>query len=852
MRQSVQVSDEPEKTPGDDSPAWLDQLPLPSAMLDGKGRITATNPHFRTLLAHARSLDGLALSALLAPEDRAAFQGMLAAALTGNGQPRKLEFSVPLPDGSRRWLTATAAPVSSMTAGTSPTLLLQFTDITGYKDREADLAERESRWNNALVGSSSGVWDLRLDSGTMYYSDVWRAIRGLAPGEPPPNSEEWLELLHPDDRERVLHAIERQNAGDPAYMTFDYRERHKHGHWMWIECRGACVEWNAAGQPVRIIGTDTDITGRKASEEALNRMSRRLKLALDVSRIGVFEADFTSGIADWDAGMRTIFGLDGDSDVRIGGEWEEMLHPEDAERVMKKVEHHVENLLPFSDEYRVVLGDGSTRYIRSRTLPFIDSDGHRKMIGANWDVTADLALHKELERAKTLAEARNHDLEKAKERIEHIALHDHLTDLPNRRYLDELLEQLSGDGRQNRSGLAILHIDLDRFKQINDTLGHSAGDAMLRHVARILRENVRDGDFVARIGGDEFVFVARFDGKRHQLSALADRLINELRKPVAYEGQDCRFGASIGIACDAKGRIDPRQLLLNADIALYHAKNSGRGRYSYFSLDRHDRMKDSRRLADEILRGLERDEFLPYYQFQFDADSLDVVGAETLARWHHPERGILTPGTFLATAEEIGAVADIDGLILEKALADLKRWKAQGLEIPKISVNVSSRRLHDPALKHKLNALSFDPGTVSFELLESIFLDENDEQAMENLRHLRKLGIELEIDDFGTGHASIVSLLRLSPRTLKIDRELVQKVAESRARRNLVGSIIDIGRSLGIRVVAEGVETAGHVRVLRSLGCDVLQGYGLAVPMSFDDTIGFISRQDWRRTGLAS
>ncbi|MBW8298265.1 MAG: EAL domain-containing protein [Hydrogenophaga sp.] len=827
-------------------------MPLASAMLDGRGRVTAANASFRALFAHARSLHGMTVSALLAPDDRAAFQAMLAVALTTAGEPRKLEFSVPRPDGTRLWVIACAAPVSFRTAGGGPALLLQLTDITDLKDREADLVERESRWNNALVGSASGVWDLRLDTGAMYYSDVWRAIRGLAPDEPPPDAEEWLDLLHPDDRERVLHAIERQNAGDPAYMTFDYRERHKLGHWMWIECRGACVEWNAAGQPVRIIGTDTDITGRKASEEALNRMSRRLKLALDVSRIGVFEADFATGTADWDAGMRTIFGLDGDSDVRIGGEWEEMLHPEDAERVMKKVEHHVENLLPFSDEYRVVLADGSTRYIRSRTLPFIDSDGHRKMVGANWDVTADLALHNELERAKTLAEARNRDLEKAKERIEHIALHDHLTDLPNRRYLDELLEQLSGDDRQNGGGLAILHIDLDRFKQINDTLGHSAGDAMLRHAARILRENVREGDFVARIGGDEFVFVARFDGKRHQLSALADRLINELRKPVAYEGQDCRFGASIGIACDAKGRTDPRQLLLNADIALYHAKNSGRGRYAYFSLDRSDRMKDSRRLADEILRGLERDEFLPYYQFQFDANTLDVVGAETLARWRHPERGILTPGTFLTAAEEIGAVADIDGLILEKALADLKRWTAQGVNVPKISVNVSSRRLHDPALKHKLNALTFEAGTVSFELLESIFLDENDEQAMENLRHLRKLGIELEIDDFGTGHASIVSLLRLSPKTLKIDRELVQKVADSRARRNLVGSIIDIGRSLGIRVVAEGVETAGHVRVLRSLGCDVLQGYGLAVPMLFEETIGFLDRQEWRRTKITS
>lgn len=839
------------RAPGHEPDDWLGILPLASAILDRDGRISRFNPAFGALLEHRAACEGTRLADLLAQEDRAPFQAALAAVVATAAAKRELECSIPSTVGHCRWLLAGLAPLPASIARPHG-VLLQLTDITALKEREAALAERESRWNNALVGSSSGVWDQRLDTGKMYYSDVWRSIRGLAPGEEPPDADAWVELLHPDDRERVLHAIERQNAGDPAYMTFDYRERHKLGHWMWIECRGACVEWNAEGQPVRIVGTDTDITGRKASEEALNQMSRRLKLALDVSRIGVFEADFTAGTADWDAGMRTIFGIDDSTDIVIGAQWESMLHPDDAERVLKKVEHHVENLLPFSDEYRVLLKDGSTHYIRSRTLPFIDIDGHLKMIGANWDVTGDIALHKELERAKTLAEARSDDLERAKERIEHIALHDHLTDLPNRRYLDDLLEQLAGEDRRGANGLAILHIDLDRFKQINDTLGHNAGDAMLRHAARILRENVREGDFVARIGGDEFVFVARFDGGRQQLSALAERLISQLRKPVPYEGQDCRFGASIGIACDAKGRVHPRQLLLNADIALYHAKNSGRGRYAYFSLDRHDRMKDSRRLADDLLRGLEQDEFLPFYQFQFDAGTLDIVGAETLARWNHPERGILAPGTFLATAEEIGAVADIDGIILEKAIADLDRWKALGVDMPKLSVNVSSRRLHDPALKQKLNALPLPTGIISFELLESIFLDENDEQAMDNLRYLRKLGVDLEIDDFGTGHASIVSLLRLNPKTLKIDRELVQKVADSRSRRSLVGSIIDIGRSLGIRVVAEGVETAGHVRVLRALGCDVLQGFGLAMPMAFDDTVDFIRRQAWRRTDLSS
>ena len=203
LRPNVQASREPATTPGVDDHVRLDSLPLASALIDGEGRITATNPIFRTLLAHAHPHHGTAVSALLDRQDRAAFQAMLAAALNEKGSPRNLEISVPLPDGTCRWLMATAAPVSASPTGPAAAFLLQLTDITALKEREADLAERESRWNHALTSSSSRVWDLRLDTGAMYYSDVWRSMRGLGPGEPPPNTEEWLELLHPDDRERV-------------------------------------------------------------------------------------------------------------------------------------------------------------------------------------------------------------------------------------------------------------------------------------------------------------------------------------------------------------------------------------------------------------------------------------------------------------------------------------------------------------------------------------------------------------------------------------------------------------------------------------------------------------------------
>jgi diguanylate cyclase (GGDEF)-like protein/PAS domain S-box-containing protein len=721
-------------------------------------------------------------------------------------------------------------------------------------DRELiGLVERESRWNYALVGSGLGVWDHNLHLGTRYYSDTWKTMRGMAADEEADGDyDTWIALIHPDDREFVVQAIERQNAGDQNYQVFEYRERHRLGHWIWIECRGACVEWDDQGMPLRLVGTDTDITARKETEERLAHMSRRLDLALDISGIGVFESDLDDGTVEWDARLLTIYGIKDAAKAAISDAWTESLHPDDRDRVAATVAENIARESGFQQEFRIIRGDGAERVIKAKTAFFIDGNGHRKLIGANWDVTEEVMLNAELKRSKILAEARNIELEAARESIEHLALHDFLTGLPNRRYLDRKLEELSARSDKTERSLAVLHIDLDRFKQINDTLGHRAGDAMLKHAAAILSENVRPGDFVARIGGDEFVILCSDDITAKKISNLAERIIKELGKPIRYEHHDCRFGASVGIASDSGPTLDGKQLLLNADIALYRAKGGGRNRHEFFSTDARRQVIASKRLADDILVGLERREFVPFYQPQFHARTLDVTGVETLARWQHREQGLLTPDRFLTIAEDINVVAAIDGLMLEQALVDRAKWESEGVFIPKIAVNVSARRLDDPNLGKKLKALKITPGTIAFELLESISLDDCDDAVITNLRQFRRLGIDIEIDDFGTGHASIVSLLRLSPKTLKIDRELIRLLPSSAEQRKLVRSIIDIGRSLNILVTAEGVETMEHARILGDLGCDVLQGYALARPMPALQIPSFIRAAGWRSAAVPS
>ena len=765
------------------------------------------------------------------------------AKLLASGAADPAPLRLHLATGVETWF---AASFSRLPAS-ADCILMQFIDNQASQLASDDLRERESRWNAALIGSGLGVWDHDFATGRMTYSDTWRSIRGYGPHESPDTAlENWILSVHPDDRENVVVSIERQNAGDPAYSTFVYRERHRDGHWIWIECRGACVEWDENGAPTRIIGTDTDVTARKAAEELLNQTSRRLDIALKISSIGVFEANLETAEVEWDDRLLAIYGLENTPRLKPAAVWRDAVHPDDLTRVNAEIESHIRSGEAVEQEYRIVRPDGAVRVVRGRAALFSDSSGRSKMIGANYDVTPEVALRDELKQAYTLAEARNRELETAKERIEHIALHDHLTGLPNRRYLDRVLSVRADECRRAGSVLVILHVDLDRFKQINDTLGHRAGDTMLKHAAHVLNQAVSSGDFVARIGGDEFVIVCTRKTLSKKIESLAAHVIRELYKPVRYEGHDIRFGASIGIAFDSGFELDAKQVFLNADIALYRAKRGGRNRHEFFSLDARQHIVTTKRVSDEILEGLELRQFRPFYQPQFCAHTLDVVGVETLVRWHHPQKGILTPDHFLPVAEDLDVVGILDGQVLEQALDDRRLWNEMGVEFPRISVNVSARRLADPNLAKILRALEIKPGTVSFELLESISLDNCDEESIANLKLLRRIGIDIEIDDFGTGHASIVSLLRLSPKTLKIDRELIKPLTKSAEQRRLVGSIIEIGRSQNIRVTAEGVETMEHARILAELGCDSLQGYALAKPMPASDIPQFILGQSWR------
>ncbi|WP_181409793.1 bifunctional diguanylate cyclase/phosphodiesterase [Martelella alba] len=563
-------------------------------------------------------------------------------------------------------------------------------------------------------------------------------------------------------------------------------------------------------------------------ERQLERLSTRMQLALDASSIGVWEYDLDSGVVVWDQRMYALYGISPQERPKDISLWRDSVYPDDIDRERRAFARILQGESnEYHSTFRVTGRDGTLRHIRAFGMLSTLKDGTRRVIGANWDVTEDIRLQQALRDANRETKEQNAALERARRGLEYRALHDGLTDLPNRRYLEDLL---SGARREASltAPFLLLHIDLDRFKEINDTLGHEAGDSILRHTARTLKSLARAGEFVARIGGDEFAILSHWDGNAEGAARRARSIIAALSRPVRLGLHNCRTGASIGIAWADQESSD---VLANADIALDGAKKAGRDRFTVFNASLRSAAVESRRIADEILAGLDRNEFVVYYQPQLNAKSLALEGVEALVRWHHPTRGLLAPQHFLTAAETVGAISRIDRAVMVEAARQYHRWNNSGIIVPHIAVNISAQRLSDGSIFEGLDALDIPPGALSFELVESISFDTSDGVFEKIVRQLKRYGIDIEIDDFGTGYASIISLLALSPKRLKIDRQLVTPIVHSQSQRRLVSSIVEIGRALGIEIIAEGVETSEHARILAELGCDALQGYLFSEPL---------------------
>ncbi|MEM9046454.1 MAG: EAL domain-containing protein [Pseudomonadota bacterium] len=470
--------------------------------------------------------------------------------------------------------------------------------------------------------------------------------------------------------------------------------------------------------------------------------------------------------------------------------------------------------------YVIQLNDGRWLQRNDRRLP------NGELVGLRIDVTDIKQQQQELERSTAL-------LQKTKADIELQAKTDDLTGLMNRKALEEHINERLALQRDNR--LMVILINLDRFKQINDTMGYEAGNHVLQSVVSALAAFVGNADRLARLGGDEFVLLREVPADAGSCRDIGRSIVETIAKPILYHERPCHVSACVGIACERPETANAVELLLDADVALNRAQQHGRGQLQVYSQEITREFEEKKRIADEILDALEKGAFFPVYQPQFDVNTLEIVGVEALARWQHPTRGVLAPISFLSIAEDMNALSEIDAQIFAQAVANMRELDNAGIETPRLSVNISLKRLCDPNLMQSIDRLDTKGLKIAFELLETIFLDDPNDDYDWTLDQLQERGIDIEVDDFGTGRASIVGLTRVKPKRLKIDRQLVIPIVEDESRRNLLAAIVNIGRSLGIGVTAEGVETMRHIRHLREMGCDTVQGFGLARPMPFNE-----------------
>ncbi len=434
----------------------------------------------------------------------------------------------------------------------------------------------------------------------------------------------------------------------------------------------------------------------------------------------------------------------------------------------------------------------------------------------------------------------------AEARVEYLATHDEMTGLPNRAMFGQLLERAIASSLRYGRRCAVLFIDLDRFKIINDSLGHEAGDTLLREMAVRFRACLRSSDVVARLGGDEFVVLVNEVSEPAQVSVVARHILSAALKPMTIRGQDCRVTASIGGAMYPDDAGDPQSLMKSADLAMYFAKEEGKNNFQYYSMDIRSLSVERISLESQLATALERHEFSLQYQAQVSVHTGEIRGVEALLRWWNPDLGAVSPVQFISVAEETGMIVAIGKWVLQTACAQNVAWQRSGLDPICMAVNLSPRQFKDPGLidtiVEVLATTGLDPGLLELEITESMVMH-NVERAIETLNAIKEMGVKIAIDDFGTGYSSLAQLKSFPIDTLKVDRSFIREIPDSKEDMAIAEAIIAMGRTLGVTVIAEGVETAEQQRFLSSRACDQMQGYYFSKPTHPDQFANLLKKR---------
>jgi diguanylate cyclase (GGDEF)-like protein/PAS domain S-box-containing protein len=686
-------------------------------------------------------------------------------------------------------------------------------EIVVRREAEAGL-RREKEFSEAVLQSLPGAFYLVSRAGELLrWNTSFHAATGYAESEVATLHP--LDFIAPRDRAAVEAAI-REVFDTGAEVSLEAEMVDKAGNVFPYLFTGKPL---TMGGETYLIGIGRDITLKKRAEQQMLRAKERLDLALTSSNLALWDWDLAAHRAYYNEGWAAILGESRREATFSESEVREWTHPGDEAVFEAALANAIKGVSEsFDCEYRIQHSSGDWLWVHSRgKVTLRDAAGQAlRMTGTSTDITK-----------RKLAE----------ERAEFLATRDALTRLPNRVLLNDRLEQAITNGARSRTGLAFMFIDLDRFKTINDSLGHQVGDELLKGVARRLETCIRASDTVARLGGDEFAVILENlrDDDDEGAQQVAEKMIAAMAAPMLIDNQHLNTSCSIGISLYPVDGRDSATLMKHADVAMYYAKEKGRNNYQFFSAQMNERAQERLAIENYLRLALRRNELLLHYQPRIDIAGGNMVGVEALIRWQHPRRGLLGPGKFIGVAEDSGLIVPIGEWVLENACQQAREWQRTVAPELRISVNLSMGQVVDgdrlfAAVERSLAASGIPPATLELELTESLLMQNIDEKAA-LLNRLAALGVGLAIDDFGTGYSSLSYLKKLPVDAIKIDSSFVQDIDSDPNDEAIIRAILAMAHSLRLKVVAEGVETGAQFARLKELGCDEYQGYFTSPPL---------------------
>ncbi len=671
----------------------------------------------------------------------------------------------------------------------------------------------KERMELALKGSKTSVLDWDFTDNSIYISPSWKEMLGYTNEELPNSTSTWKQRVHRDDKKKVLALLKKHQSEKIEYFENTHRLKHKDGHWVWVLGR-AKILYDENGKKVRMVGTHTDITKEKELQLTYYYQSQMIEQIND----SVTTTDLQGNIMSWNSGSEKTFGYRADEVI---GENISMLYRQED--------------LPSLKEYMPTLMKtgvcNADLYLVKKSKELIPISFSLSLLrDENGNPTGIVGINKDNTQRKKAEDA----LYEQKNILRYQAHHDALTGLPNRVLFTDRLEQGIEKSKRQQVGLALFFIDLDKFKHINDSLGHGVGDSVLKIVAKRLESIIRKEDTLARLSGDEFTVIMEELTQPEDASLLAEKILEVLAEPMHIDDYTLYVSGSIGISLYPQDATDAQYLLKYADTAMYKAKEEGRNNFQFYSSEMTELALQHMALKISLRQAIDNKEFTIHYQPQINTCTNRLVGLEALVRWEHPTMGTLTPNTFIPLAEETGMIIEIDDWVMKTAMQQIAKWYGAGLQPGVLALNVSTNELESTSffqkIEENMKRYGFKSKWLELEITEGQML-KKPEEVITKLEKINDLGIGISIDDFGTGYSSLSLLKRLPINRLKIDRSFIKDIPNDEEDVAIVQAILALAGSLKLDLIAEGVETLAQRDFLTNSGCINIQGNYYSPPV---------------------